>query len=444
MKANLHTQSALSATGQELLTPMQQMQRFLELPLAPMIGLFALFITAFFNLVDISGENEDVSLDLQVLVKLAGLGLGGLYGGIAFLTNPEVRARLFSFPLIWMVMIFGLFCIAAKGSLIQTESLASALSIGCILLLTVAALVQLGVRATLNTVFHAMTLFIILSWVTFLLVPSIGVFQEPIPGGEFTARMSGLAHPNTLGQFSGMTVVLGLLLAQNYGYNSRWRWLIIALAFAALIVSLSRTSLAATLFACLFIYRDRVFQQKYVLPSIGLLIVGCMGLIVVSLSVDVGALIESKLTFLSKSGDAEELTSATGRADIWAYTIRLIGERPLTGYGAATSKFYLEDYSLYTHNMILNIAFSCGVFGGLIAIVMCLGRIAALVLHRHPLADPLVAFVLFNGLFENVIFSILAGLPTIIWIIGLCLPQLSLDLPDDQPVPLKQSQRSRA
>jgi O-antigen ligase len=77
-------------------------------------------------------------------------------------------------------------------------------------------------------------------------MPEIGVFWEPTLDGEFTRRMSGLAHPNTLGQYAGLTVVVGVALFQFYGQRSKWRMLVIILAAAALVSSLSRTSLVAT------------------------------------------------------------------------------------------------------------------------------------------------------------------------------------------------------
>jgi O-antigen ligase len=199
------------------------------------------------------------------------------------------------------------------------------------------------------------------------------------------------------------------------------------LAGGALVGSISRTSMLATIVAVVFLYRDVIFQRKFRLPLVGLGLVGVTGLILLLGTTDVEQWIMSKIPFFSKSGDSEELFSATGRSEIWAYTIQLIGERPLTGYGAATSKYFLSEYSLYTHNLILHIAFSTGVVGGLAAVWMCLGRAIALFTDPHPIADALVAFVLINGLFENVIFAILAGLPTMIWTIALCLPLL----PDD-------------
>ena len=42
----------------------------------------------------------------------------------------------------------------------------------------------------------------------------------------------------------------------------------------------------------------------------------------------------------------------------------------------------------------------------------------------HQIADALIVFILVNGISENVIFSILCGLPTIIWIVALSMPVL--------------------
>ena len=67
---------------------------------------------------------------------------------------------------------------------------------------------------------------------------------------------------------------------------------------------------------------------------------------------------------------------------------------------------------------------------------MCLNRFFNLFLTHHPIADSLVVFVLVNGLFENVIFSILCGLPTMIWIIALALPTLdAIGNEEENPVP---------
>lgn len=37
----------------------------------------------------------------------------------------------------------------------------------------------------------------------------------------------------------------------------------------------------------------------------------------------------------------------------------------------------------------------------------------------HPLADGILAFIIVNGFFENVIFAIITGMPTMLWILAL-------------------------
>lgn len=396
----------------------------LNVPVITLIGYVSLFAIAFGNLVDLEADNDSVGISGQVLVKLMCLAVGGLYGGIGVLTDAKVRQLLLSFPMMWMSLLLFLFCLAAPTSPTVVLSLAAAISIACVLTLTTTALVQLGVKNVMNVLFYAASAYVFFSWLAYLFVPSIGVFMEPTTEGQFIPRMGGLSHPNTLGQTSGMTLMLGLILYRDSKSFSWFRTLVIVAALAALIGSLSRTSLLASICAIVVVFRMQIFQRRYMMGAIVCGIAGIILLMAASMFTDIESKVASKLGLLSKSGDTSELTSATGRTDIWAKTIELIGERPALGYGAATSKVLLQDYSMHTHNLILNVALSTGVFGGLLAIWMCLERLLRMMVARHPIADALVVFILVNGLFENVIFSNLAGLPTILWIVALALPTI--------------------
>ncbi len=410
--------------AQPFLTPAQQFQRALDTPVVPLIGMMVLFLASFGNLVNLAIDKQNVALDGQVLAKLGVLALCGIYGAYGFLNEPRVRSLILTLPLMWVVTIIALYVVAVPSSVMQTESLASAVSIACVLLMSVTCLVQLGVRTVLDTIFHAVSAFVVLSWLVYFVAPQIGIYREPLPDGQFAVRMSGLAHPNTLGQFSGLLIVIACIQSVRDQPITKWRIAMVLLAAGALIGSLSRTSLLATIVAVAVVYRRQILRREYFVFFVWVALIGSVALMVFGTTGDLGDKIESKLALLSKSGDTSELTSATGRAEIWAKAISMIRDQPLTGYGAATSKIHLADYSLYTHNLILNIAFSCGVLGGLAAICMCLGRVRALLFQPHVVADGLLAFILVNGLFENVIFANLAGMPTIVWIVALCLPGL--------------------
>lgn len=403
------------------------LQRILSTPLSTLVGLLLIVFISFFNAADLSVEKHKVGLDLQVMFKLVGIGFAAIYGGIGFLTDRRVRDLVQSFPVFWVVIIIAMYFVSAPFSIDPKVALASTLSMVAVLLLTIRALVQIGIMPVLNAIFIGMGLFNIFSWIVFFVWPEIGVLKEPITDGKFTHRMSGLAHSNVLGQYAGLTVVLGTIMLFTYKKKSSIRLGLIAIALGALICSLSRTSLAATIIALAIAYRRVFFKPEYLRRYVVATMVGIFALLVISTQVDIGANIEQKLALVSKSGDADELTSATGRSEIWAYTIRLIAERPLIGYGAATSKYYLARYSLYTHNMILNVAFSTGIIGGFACLMMVLGRIRAMFIISHPLADGILVFIIVNGIFENVIFAVLAGMPTIVWIMSLSWPLLKDD-----------------
>ncbi|MEM7782211.1 MAG: O-antigen ligase family protein, partial [Planctomycetota bacterium] len=353
----------------------QSLTGFTRIPLELVIGVVLLTSVSFLNQVDLETDNAKVGLSGQVYLKLGFLGLAALYGFWGFVTDSRVQKIVLSFPVLWIVGIFAFFLAAVPGSVTQAESLASTLSIPCVVLLSITMAVRYGQNLFLESLFIALFAFTGLSWVAFLLVPEIGVFFEPLPNGEFQSRMSGLAHPNTLGQYSGLLVVLSALLYSKNDSLKGIRIFAAVLGLAALVLCLSRTSLLATVVALSVIYRDRIFKPQYTVYYLLAACVVMMASVVLLLSMDVGTYLESKLSLLSKSGDTEELTSGTGRNEIWAYTLKLIGEQPAIGYGQATSKVYLADYSLYTHNMILNVMLSGGVIAGLMAIAMVIGRI---------------------------------------------------------------------
>ncbi len=403
------------------------LHRIFSAPLSTVVGLVLITIVAFLNAADLSVDKDKVGLDVQVMVKLAGIGLAAVYGGVGFLTDRRVRDLAQSFPVFWVVIIIAMYFVSAPFSMDPKVSLASTLSMVAVLLMTLRALVQIGIMPVINAIFVGLGLFNVLSWLVFFVWPEVGVLKEPLPDGKFAYRMSGLAHSNVLGQYAGLTVVLGTIMAVTYQKKSSVRFGLIAIAAGALVCSLSRTSVVATVVALAVAYRRVFFKPEYLRYYVVATMVGIFALMMISTQVDLGAKLEEKMAMISKSGDADELTSATGRSEIWAYAIKLISERPLIGYGAATSKHYLARYSSYTHNMILNVAFSTGIIGGFACLMMVLGRIRAMFYISHPLADGILVFIIVNGLFENVIFAILAGMPTMVWIMSLSWPLLKDD-----------------
>ena len=112
----------------------------MNMPLVTLIGYVSLFSIAFGNLINVEADNDSVGFGGQALVKVMFLALGGLYGGIGVLTDPKVRRLLLSFPMMWMSLMLFFFLAAVPTSVTVFTSLASTISIACVLLMTATCL----------------------------------------------------------------------------------------------------------------------------------------------------------------------------------------------------------------------------------------------------------------------------------------------------------------
>ena len=390
-----------------------------------LIGFGLLFSASFFNLVALDSEKDVVKLDVQVYLKLAIVAGCGLYGGFGFLSDPRIQRIAFSLPVAFVLVLCGMCALASVFAFEPINAMVSSVSILCIYLMALTVSVSSGRVFAMKTIFWATGLFVFASWVIYFVAPGIGVMQEAIDGGEFVSRMSGLSHPNTLGQCAGICCLLGFCLYRNHEHRGILVLCVMLLAAAALVNSYSRSSMLATGFGLLAIYRHQMLNRSNLGKWWFVIVVLIAGLMVLSTQVDIAQTLREKSAVLSKSGDAEELATATGRSAIWAKTIELIGKRPLLGYGLTSSKNLLDDYSLYTHNLWLNVGLSCGLGGLLIAVLMFAWRFRMLFTFYSPLADAVFVFIVVNGLFENVIFSNLCGLPTICLVLTLSWFDLS-------------------
>ena len=216
-------------------SPAQRALGFLDVPVVQLAGVVLVFLVTFLNLANVNVTKDVVALDSQVLAKLLVIAFAGLYGILGVMSDVRIRRVLLSFPVFLVVALCGFYFASSFTSLTPEHSLVSTVALVSVLLMTVTAMMQLGLVRFLTVSFHGMSWFILLSWAAYFFKPEIGVFWEPIANGEFTRRMSGLTHPNTLGQYAGLTVVVGVALFQFYGQRSKWRILVIALAAGALI-----------------------------------------------------------------------------------------------------------------------------------------------------------------------------------------------------------------
>jgi exopolysaccharide production protein ExoQ len=242
--------------------------------------------------------------------------------------------------------------------------------------------------------------------------------------------MGGLGHPNSSGRVAALAGVLCLAMLRSRDLAPRSRgsyWLlglIIGLAFATSIACYSRTSMLAAGAAAFFLFVDRIWSRNGIaLIALGfsLLVAGIVGL---ELSTGSDVLAEKVLLSTTKTGDIEELTTATGRNLIWAEAIRKIAERPLTGWGLNSAPLVLIDFSQHTHNTVLHAALSGGLIAGVLVVLLLSWNLVFGLRSGEPIIRAISVFVLISSLFEDTIIDTFPFPTTTLWIFALLYPSL--------------------
>lgn len=394
--------------------------RLATLPISMVMGATALALVSFANLISLSDGDGDTTttLDLQSLLKLGFVGGLGLFSVQRMWAEPRMFGLMFGIP---GGFLTGVACWLMMTSLLSSSpavSLASALASTACIWGAMGGVLQLGPERVLRICGWACFAFLAGSWGLWAVDREAATFLEPIEHGQFVARFGGLSHPNAIGQLSGLLIVISTLMFRRQTATRR-EWLgqgaCLLVGGVSLLACASRTSILATVISLAFAGRSFFLRGRVLMAGIAVGTIALAGLLAISLEPNSGRKVSERLlNLVSKSGTTEELASGTGRSLIWAETIRLIADRPLTGYGPATSKELLADYTRYTHNMLLNVGLSGGVLPmALLGLAFAYGFGQ---LWRQPqvVPDALFLFLFLNGLAENVCFLVLDSAPMIV------------------------------
>jgi O-antigen ligase len=140
------------------------------------------------------------------------------------------------------------------------------------------------------------------------------------------------------------------------------------------------------------------------------------------------------LKVVSRSGSADELTSLTGRTEIWYTVLKLVEQRPWTGYGYASSVFVLPEYAnsigfatSHAHNLALQLLLTTGWTGFVLFMLTIAGVSARAILHGDRVMFAMLAFVLLNGVTESSGFTTLANICTLAFAIAVTLPATGVE-----------------
>ncbi len=393
----------------------------------------------FGNMVDINfvdNLGDRVGLDWQVAIKLGIAACAAMIGVWGWINSLIVRRSLVGVPGIVTTALAGVFLLTSVFAIDQVANVSRAASLIYLayLLFVPTALLVIGLRGLVTALLIGMTVNMVVNWGLYWIVPSIGIFQEELTETVQVGRMGGLGHPNAVGRIAALAGLLGLSmlrsreLAPTLPFRRTMLMLVIVLSAVTVVAAFSRTALLAGAVAALFLVADRLSSRGGLAIALSMMLVVGFGLFAVELVTGGQVIGKFLLSAGTKTGQVEELTSATGRTEIWAETVRLISERPVTGYGLNSAPYLLAQHSHHPHNLMLHVLLSGGILAGILVAALLLWSLAYGLTSSEPLIRGVSMYVLVSGVFEDTCLDTFATPATLLWLVVLLYPAIVVGL----------------
>lgn len=232
-------------------------------------------------------------------------------------------------------------------------------------------------------------------------------------------RLGGIfGNANALGGVSALALLLVAVAWLGMPYAGlRWMTaLVLPLCGACLVLTQSRTAMLG-LAAALVVLTVR----RWPFPLLPLLLLGAGAGAVLMVYPQA---IDTLTGLVARSNRVEQVSTFTGRTEIWRYVVSAIGQAPLLGYGFASTRElipagYAGPYGWTTtsaHNLWLQVWVTTGLVGLCLTLAVVLGSLRSLVVAPAPLRDGMLVYVLFVGLLESGPMGPSVNLLTFLWI----------------------------
>jgi len=200
-------------------------------------------------------------------------------------------------------------------------------------------------------------------------------------------RMRGITgSANSLGPImaAGAIMGLGVIRRQTVAWKKNMHRLFWVAMVAALVLTNSRSSwlgLVLGLSICAVLAR-----RQSILTIVLLLFGASVGMAVLLLPSLTKEVMTLFVELFSRSGNVQELTSFTGRSDIWAACWKLIVAKPMLGYGLGSVRIEIPkvfwdswgNTAATAHNFVLESMISVGLVGTSLLLMVVLGTTVGL------------------------------------------------------------------
>ncbi len=362
---------------------------------------------------DLTLRGRADGLDSQSAMKF-GLWLSGL---LLLAWRPELLRTARRDVPTFALLVFGLWALASTiYSEARLYTFAASLSFLGLWVTAVAMATSMAPARGLSWVTGTLFAMSAASLLLYFVSPSTAMVLYE---NSTTLRLGGIfGNANALGGVASLALLLTALswLSPTTRLSVWLTLVVVPICLACLVLSQSRTAmlgLTAGLTAVL-IRRQPLLLLPTVLLSISaaIVIIGYPGVF------------DTVVELVARSGRVSQVTTFTGRTEIWAFVVSAIREAPLLGYGFASTKEvipagYSGPYGWTTssaHNLWLQTWVTTGAVGLLMVLTSQLGNLKALVLRPQPLRDGVCVYVLFFGLLEAGPMGPSVNLLTFIWI----------------------------
>jgi O-antigen ligase len=311
-------------------------------------------------------------------------------------------------PGIALAALFGCFSLAsALWSPVPGYTIACAVGNLAWLSLAVIAAASLPTAAFCRVLLWALLVEIVLALAASVLAPDFA--WMPPSDMETDFRLRGLSgHPNLLAQHAAL-LVLALLSVQDLKRLGKVSMVsVLLLASLALILSGSRVTILAIGLAWLL----TAIRSHKAAPH---LLVGLAGVVIIGVQVliatpDLGSILGA----LSRTGSASEITTLTGRTDLWQIAWEHFLERPLFGWGfngteqlmAGSVGRSFEGNAVNAHNAVLQSLMSLGLVGSIPVFGLFLILIYRCIRFPDRTRDRLIIYLIILGFGEAEPFSV--------------------------------------
>jgi len=369
------------------------------------VAVLLVWVVFFLSLNFRSREYGETGLDWQNGLKIATwVAIPGLSVFYRDRILPMLRE-----PAVALAALFGAVAIAsALWSPTPAYTAASGLGWSSYLLLGCIAVAVLGPRQTVRLFTFTLLAFVALALVAGAVLPDLA--WMPPSAAEAADRLRGLSgHPNVLGEQVALMITLAVIARREALIGRPVFLAALGIGFLALLASESRTTFAAVLVAWSIIAVRR--RGLPPLAALGAVAVGSLAALLLSLGAlpDPGAL----FGFLSRSGSQSEITTLTGRTELWRVAADLIAQRPLLGWGFnGTEALFVENVGrgflgdpVNAHNMYIQLLLSVGVLGALPGLALLAVLIGRMIFAPDAARDQITLLVLLIGLGEVSIFA---------------------------------------